>query len=108
MSLIIDFLIQPATQAVFWLICIIFAALFAMFVKRLSFGEDTGTTAWAIIAIGLFLIGLRVSFKLIVPDFESSYEAQVARYLLGIIGTTIMLFGVFKYYHVVKNMYWGV
>jgi len=50
----------------------------------------------------------QVSFKMILSDFESSYEAQVARYLLGIIGSTILLFGVFKYYHVVKNMYWGV
>ncbi len=108
MSFIIDFLIEPSTQAVFWLICIIFAALFARFVKKLSFGEDTGTKAWTIIAIGLFLIGLRVSFKLIVPDFESSYGSQVARYLLGILGSTILLYGVFRYYNTVKNLYGGV
>src|SRR5659263_352984 len=90
MSEIIDFLIEPGTQAVFWLICIIFAILFARFVKKLSFGDDTGTKAWTIIAAGLFLIGLRVSFKLIIPDFESSYDAQVSRYSLGISGSTNM------------------
>ncbi len=108
MSALIDFMIEPTTQAVLWLICIIFAVLFARFVKKISFGEDTGTKAWTIIAIGLLLIGLRVSFKLILPDFESSYDAQVARYLLGILGSTILLFGVFKYYNTVNNMYGGV
>ena len=108
MSAIIDFMIEPATQAVLWLICIIFAILFASFVKRISFGEDTGTKAWTIIAIGLLLIGLRVSFKLILPDFESSYDAQVARYLLGILGSTILLYGVFKYYSTVNKVYGGV
>ncbi len=108
MSVLIDFMIEPATQAVLWLICIIFAILFAVFVKRISFGEDTGTKAWTIIAIGLLLIGLRVSFKLIIPDFESSYDAQVARYLLGILGSTILLYGIFKYYNKVNNMYGGV
>lgn len=108
MSVLLDFMIEPATQAVLWLICIIFAILFASFVKRISFGEDTGTKAWTIIAIGLFFIGLRVSFKLIVPDFASSYEAQVARYLLGILGSTILLYGVFKYYNTIKTIYGGV
>jgi hypothetical protein len=108
MSAIIEFMIEPATQAVLWLICIIFAVLFARFVKRISFGEDTGTKAWIIIAIGLLFIGLRVSFKLIIPDFASSYDAQVARYLLGILGSTILLYGVYKYYTTVNNIYGGV
>ncbi len=108
MSVLIDFMIEPATQAVLWLICIIFAILFAVFVKRISFGEDTGTKAWTIIAIGLLLIGLRVSFKLIIPDFESSYDAQVARYLLGILGSTILLYGIFNYYNTVNKVYGGV
>jgi len=108
MSEIINFLIEPATQAVFWLICIIFAILFARFVKKLSFGDDTGTKAWTIIAIGLLLIGLRVSFKLIIPDFESSYDAQVARYLLGMAGSIILMYGFFSYHNVINNMYRGV
>lgn len=107
MSEIIEFLIQPATQAVFWLICVVFGFLFANFVKKLSFGDDTGAKAWLIIATGLFLIGLRVSFKLIVPDFSSSYEAQVVRYLLGIAGSMILVFGFFNYYNVIHNMYRG-
>jgi hypothetical protein len=108
MSEIIDFLIEPATQAIFWLICVIFAILFARFVKKLSFGDDTGTRAWTIISIGLLLIGLRVSFKLILPGFESSYDAQVARYLLGMIGSITMLYGFFSYYNVINNIYRGV
>jgi hypothetical protein len=108
MSEITDLLTEPATQAVFWLICIVFAILFARFVKKLSFGDDTGTKAWAIIAIGLLLIGLRVSFKLIIPDFESSYDAQVARYLLGMAGSIILLYGFFSYHNVIINMYRGV
>jgi tellurite resistance protein TehA-like permease len=108
MSEIINFLIEPGTQAVFWLICIIFAILFARFVKKLSFGDDTGTKAWTIIAAGLLLIGLRVSFKLIIPDFESSYDAQVARYLLGMSGSIILLYGFYSYHKVINNMYRGV
>ncbi len=107
MSEIIDFLIEPATQAVFWLVCVVFAFLFANFVKKLSFGDDTGRKAWMIIAIGLLLIGLRVSFKLVVPDFGSSYDAQVIRYLLGIGGSLIMLYGFYNYYNVINNMYRG-
>ncbi len=107
MSAIIDFLIEPATQAVFWLICIIFAIVFARFVRKLSFGDDTGTKAWEIIALGLLLIGLRVSFKLIFPDFSTSYELQVIRYLLGITGSVILLYGFFNYYNVVNNMFRG-
>lgn len=107
MSEIIEILIEPMTQAVFWLICVIFAFLFANFVKKLSFGDDTGKKAWMIIAIGLLLIGLRVSFKLVVPDFGSSYDAQVIRYLLGIAGSMIMLYGFYNYYNVINNMYRG-
>ena len=107
MSEIINFLMEPATQAVFWLICIIFAVFFARFVKKLSFGDDTGTRAWEIIAVGLFLIGLRVSFKLIFPDFSSSYDLQVARYLLGITGSVVLLYGFFNYYNVINNMFRG-
>ncbi len=107
MSEIIKILIEPMTQAVFWLICVMLAFLFANFVKKLSFGDDTGKKAWMIIAIGLLLIGLRVSFKLVVPDFGSSYDAQVIRYLLGIAGSMIMLYGFYNYYNVINNMYRG-
>ncbi len=107
MSEIVDFLTQPDTQAIFWLICVVFAFLFANYVRRLSFGDDTGNKAWTIIAIGLLLIGLRVSFKLILPGFESSYDEQIARYLLGIIGSTVLLYGIFNYYTVINNMYRG-
>ena len=107
MSEIIEFLIEPMTQAVFWLICVVFAFLFANFVRKLSLGDDTGTKAWTIIAIGLLLIGLRVSFKLVVPDFSSSYEAQIFRYLLGIAGSMTMVYGFFNYYNVIHNMYRG-
>ena len=107
MSEIVDFLTQPSTQAVFWLICVVFAFLFAIYVKKLSFGDDTGTRAWAIIAAGLLLIGLRVSFKLIFPDFSSSYDLQVARYLLGIAGGMILVYGFFNYYNVINSMYRG-
>lgn len=107
MSAIITFLIEPATQAVFWLVCIIFAILFARFVKKLSFGDDTGTKAWTIIAIGLLLIGLRVSFKVIFPNFESSFDLQVIRYLLGIAGSILLSYGFFNYYNVVNNMFRG-
>ncbi|MCX9081759.1 MAG: hypothetical protein OIN83_06145 [Candidatus Methanoperedens sp.] len=107
MSVIIDFLKEPATQAIFWLICVLFAILFARFVKKLSFGDDTGTRAWEIIAVGLFLIGLRVSFKLIFPDFTTSYELQVLRYLLGITGSVVLLYGFFNYYNVMNNMFRG-
>ncbi|VVB96170.1 Uncharacterised protein [uncultured archaeon] len=107
MSEIVKFLIEPATQAVFWLICVVFAFLFAIYVKKLSFGDDTGGKAWSIIAIGLFLIGLRVSFKLIFPNFSASYDLQVARYLLGITGSIVLLYGFFNYYSAVNNMYRG-
>ncbi len=107
MSEIIDFLTEPVTQAVFWLICVVFAFLFANFVKKLSFGDDTGKKAWMIIATGLLLIGLRVSFKLVVPDFGASYDAQVTRYLLGIAGSMILLYGFYNYYNVINNMYRG-
>ena len=107
MSEIINFLIEPATQAIFWLICVIFAILFARFVKKLSFGTIREQEAWEIIAVGLFLIGLRVSFKLIFPDFSMSYELQVLRYLLGITGSVVLLYGFFNYYNVVNNMFRG-
>lgn len=107
MSEIIEFLIKPGTQAVFWLVCVIFAILFASYVKKMSFGDDTGTKAWTLIAIGLLLIGLRVSFKLVVPNFSSSYDLQVIRYLLGIAGSSIMLYGFFNYYNVINNMFRG-
>lgn len=107
MSAIVEFLIKPETQAVFWLICVVFAFLFAIYVKKLSLGDDTGSTAWIIIAVGLFLIGLRVSFKLIFPDFSASYDLQVARYLLGIAGSIVLLYGFFNYYNVINNMYRG-
>lgn len=107
MSEIVDFLTEPATQAVFWLICVVFAFLFANYVKKLSFGDDTGNRAWVIIAIGLLLIGLRVSFKLILPGFETSYDEQVARYLLGMAGSVILLYGFYNYYSVISNMYRG-
>ncbi len=107
MSEIVDFLIEPATQAVFWLVCVIFAFMFARFVRKLSLGDDTGANAWTIIAIGLFLIGLRVSFKLILPDFESSYDAQVARYLLGMAGSIVLLYGFYNYHNVVNSIYRG-
>lgn len=107
MSEIVEFLIEPGTQAVFWLVCVIFAILFAGYVKKLSLGDDTGTKAWALIAIGLLLIGLRVSFKLVVPNFSSSYDLQVIRYLLGIAGSSIMLYGFFNYYNVINNMFRG-
>lgn len=107
MSEIVEFLVEPGTQAVFWLVCVVFAVLFARYVKKLSFGDDTGTKAWTLIAIGLLLIGLRVSFKLILPNFSSSYDEQVARYLLGIVGSSIMLYGFFNYYNVINNMFRG-
>ncbi|MFZ3060651.1 MAG: hypothetical protein WA102_13065 [Candidatus Methanoperedens sp.] len=107
MSEIVEFLIEPGTQAVFWLVCVIFAILFASYVKKMSFGDDTGTKAWTLIAIGLLLIGLRVSFKLVVPNFSSSYDLQVIRYLLGIAGSSILLYGFFNYYNVINNMFRG-
>ncbi len=107
MSAIVEFLIKPETQAVFWLICVVFAFLFAIYVRKFSLGDDTGSTAWIIIASGLFLIGLRVSFKLVFPDFSTSYELQVARYALGIIGSTVLLYGFFNYYNVINSMFRG-
>ncbi len=108
MSEIIEFLANANTQALFWLICVVFAVLFANYVKKLSFGDDTGTGAWAIIATGLLIIGLRISFKIIFPDYSSSLDLQVTRYLLGIIGSAVLLYGFFNYYNVINNMYRGV
>lgn len=105
MNEIIEFLANANTQALFWLVCIVFAVLFANYVKRLSFGDDTGTKAWTIIAIGLFLIGFRISFKVIFPDYKDGLDLQVARYLLGIIGSVVLYYGVFSYYNVINNMY---
>jgi hypothetical protein len=107
MSEIIEFLTKPETQAVFWLVCVVFAILFANYIKKLSFGDDTGFKAWAIIATGLFLIGLRVSFKMLFSDFSTSYDLQVTRYLLGAIGSIVLLYGFFNYYNVINNMYRG-
>ena len=108
MSEIIEFLANANTQALFWLVCIVFAVLFANYVKKLSFGDDTGFKAWAIIAVGLFIIGFRISFKVIFPDYKDSVDLQLTRYLLGIIGTTVVLYGIFNYYNVINNMYRGV
>ena len=105
MSEIIEFLVKPETQAMFWLVCIVFATLFANYVRKLSFGDDTGFKAWGIIAAGLFLIGLRVSFKMLFSDFSTSYDLQVARYSLGIVGSIVLLYGFFNYYNVVNKMY---
>jgi len=105
MSEIIEFLIRPDVQAVFWTLCVIFAFYYANFVKRMSFGDDTGTKAWLYIAIGLFAIGLRVSFKVVFPDYSSSYDLQVLRFSLGIIGTIILTLGVVSYYSALRRMY---
>ena len=105
MSEIIEFLVRPDVQAIFWTLCVIFAFYYANFVKRLSFGDDTGTKAWTYIAIGLFLIGFRVSFKVVFPDYSASYDLQMLRFSLGIIGATILTFGIISYYSALKRMY---
>ncbi|MCL7412400.1 MAG: hypothetical protein M8353_02125 [ANME-2 cluster archaeon] len=105
MSEIIEILISPGIQAISWLACILFAIYFALYVKKISFGEDTGTRAWELIALGLFLIGLRVIFKTIFPELSDSYELQVARYSIGIIGIIILYIGFSDYQSVLRRMF---
>lgn len=107
MSEIVEFLVKAETQAVFWLICVVFAILFANYVKKLSFGDDTGTFAWSVVALGLFMIGLRVSFKAIFPDYSTSYDLQVTRFLIGILGSMVLMYGFFNYYKVIGDMFRG-
>ena len=102
----VEILGTPAIQAIAWIACVLFAIYFALFVRKMSFGDDTGTKAWAMIAVGLFLIGLRVVFKIISPDFSDSYELQVTRYLLGIIGIIVLYLGFADYRSVLRRMFW--
>lgn len=105
MSEITTFLGNPYTQAMFWTLCVIFAWYFSYAVKKLSFGEDTGTKAWSIIAIALFIIGVRVSFKVIFPTYGSSYILQMSRFTLGIIGVIVLYFGFKSLYASLRRMY---
>lgn len=105
MNVIIEFLINPYTQALFWGALVTFSIYFASESKKLSFGKDAGTKAWAIIAIGLFLIGLRVSFKVLFPEYGTSYILQVLRHTIGIIGIIILFFGFVEYMLALKRMY---
>jgi hypothetical protein len=93
MMSIIELITNPYTQAIFWLICTAFSIYFAIRVRSMSFGEDTGTKAWIIITFALFTIGLRVSFKVIFPDYESSYILQLVRFSLGIVGIILLYMG---------------
>jgi len=92
-------------QAISWGICAIFAIYFAYSLKKLSFGEDTGTKAWMIIAAALLLIGLRVSFKVLSPDYPASYEMQLGRYTIGIIGAVVLYAGFRKLQSTLRKMY---
>ncbi|MCL7474541.1 MAG: hypothetical protein SCH39_02965 [Methanosarcinales archaeon] len=105
MSEIVEILMSPGIQAISWLACIMFAIYFALYVKKLSFGDDTGSKAWELIAVGLFLIGLRVIFKTFFPELSDSYGLQVARFSLGIIGIIILYIGFSDYQSVLRRMF---
>lgn len=102
---VVELLKSPGIQAISWLICVLFAIYFALYVRKISFGDDTGTRAWELIAMGLFLIGLRVIFKTIFPELSNSYELQAARHSLGIIGIIILYLGFLDYQYVLRRMF---
>jgi hypothetical protein len=105
MNAIIEFLINSYTQALFWALVVAFSIYFALKSKKLSFGKDTGMRAWALIAVGLLLIGLRVSFKVLFHNYDSSYTLQILRYTTGIIGIIILFLGFVMYWFSLKRIY---
>lgn len=105
MNMVVAFFGNAYIQALFWLICVIFAIYFAVVVKKMSFGDDTGTKAWTIIAAALFIIGFRVSFKIIFPNYLDSYSLQITRYMLGIIGVITLYYGFQIYKNTLRKMY---
>ena len=104
MTGLIEFLANPYTQAVVWMLCICFSIYLAIHVKKLSFGGDTGTRAWSYISVALFLIGLRVSFKVIFPNYLTSYTLQMLRFIIGIIGILILYIGIKSYQSTLKKI----
>jgi hypothetical protein len=106
MSQIFEIIAHPYTQAVFWFFCIAFAVYFAFAVKKMSFGKDTGTRAWTIIAIALFILGFRVSMK-ILPEYNTSYALQVIRFSIGLIGIILLFFGFNSLKSSLRKL-WGV
>ena len=70
MSVIIEFLNNAWTHAVVWTACAVFAVIFAMQVKKMSIGKDTGTKAWSLIAAGILIYGIRVAWKILFPAYE--------------------------------------
>ena len=105
MSVIVEFLGNSYIQALFWLVCVVFAFYFAYVVKKMSFGDDTGTKAWGIIAIAFLIIGFRVSFKIIFPAYKDSYSLQATRYILGLIGVITLYWGFRVYQTTLRKMY---
>ncbi len=104
MNMIISFLENSYTQAFFWLCCTVMALYMAFLISRMSLGDNTGKKAWTLMAVAIFLLGLRVSFKVIFPNFSSSYSLQVLRYLIGIGSVLILYWGAVEYHGVIKKI----
>ena len=104
-----EFMIQGWTQAAIWGICVALSGYISFFLvrqsKKMSFGEDTGAHAWILIALGLLIIGLRVSFKVLFADYDTSFVLQVWRFMLGIVGIIVLYMGIRSLQGALRRLY---
>jgi len=76
-------------QLIMWTL----AAGMVFYLSRLMAG--TGA-AWSFISAGIFLIGVRIGYKLL-PFYKMNEYTQASRYVIGIIGVTLLFIGLRKY-----------
>lgn len=99
------FLSNMYLQTFLWTLCVVFAIYFAISVKKMSFGEDVGSIAWMWIAFGLFMFGIRIAFKIVLPSYGSSYSLQIIRYGIGMIGIIAIYIGFLKYQSALRRLF---
>ncbi len=89
--MLLDFFSDAWVQLIMWTI----ASFTLFFLGRLLKGSGG---AWPFIAIGVFLIGIRVGYK-ILPFYNASEFSKTLRFIIGIIGITMLFIGLMKYYY---------
>jgi hypothetical protein len=100
MSALITFFNEPWTQAIFWALAAVLSVKFISMPELMG-----GGTYWRKIALGVFLYGLRVSFKLMPFYGNDAVWPQVVRYSIGIIAAVFLTIGFAEYYYSnLKNM----
>lgn len=61
-----------------------------------------GKAIWILISIGIFLIGIRIGYKLL-PFYKYNEFTEAVRYFIGILGVVILFMGFSKYTEMLRH-----